>query len=210
MTVPGLQQFLSDYPGMRVLPVTSTELVLEGDFEFGAITEGRPEIGDSYCLRIRVPEQFPAEIPTVVELEERIPRSPDWHVNPDGSLCLGSPLRLLMKLASEPTLAGFASRCLVPYLYATTHKAKFGGPFPFSELKHGRTGELEDYMELLALKRPEQVQRAIRLLGMKKRHANKEACPCDCGQRLGKCAFNKRLNRIRQLTNRSWFQRIGR
>jgi hypothetical protein len=40
------------------------------------------------------------------------------RINPDETLCLGSPLRLMMLVHAEPTLSGFASNCIVPYLYS--------------------------------------------------------------------------------------------
>lgn len=204
--IPGLREFLLDYPAMSLLPITDSTVAVLGKFPFLARAKDRPEISDSYRVRIVVPKGFPCDIPIVTELGNRIPRNGDFHVNPDGSLCLGSPLRLLLKVSNAPTLLGFASQCLIPYLYAISHKLKFGGPLPFSELKHGRLGEFEDYMELFSLKRPEQVQRAIRLLGMKKQRANKAPCPCDCGRRVGKCSFNKELHKMRKLASRSWFR----
>jgi len=193
---------------MAVRPISGPEIVIEGEFRFVAVAKDRPEISDSYQLRITVPHQFPEHIPAVTEIGHRIPRVGNFHVNPDATLCLGSPLRLLLKLSNEPTLPGFASSCLIPYLYAISHKLNYGGSLPFSELKHGTVGALEDYMELLGLRRPEQAMRAIKLLGMKKRKANKSSCPCDCGQRVGKCPFNKRLKRFRQLASRTWFRQL--
>jgi hypothetical protein len=194
---------------MTLLPVVGKGVVIEGQFQFVATAGDHPEVSDAYRLRIAVPADFPAALPSVTELDLKIPRNGDFHVNPDGSLCLGSPLRLLLKLSKEPALPGYASRCLVPYLYAISHKLRFGGRLPFDELKHGRPGEIEDYVELLGLKRADQAERAIRLLGMKKRIANKAACPCECGQRVGKCVFNKKLHKMRRLTSRSWFRALS-
>lgn len=193
---------------MAVQPISGPEVAIEGEFRFTAVAKDRPQISDSYQLRITVSDRFPEQIPKVVEYGHRIPRTGSFHVNPDATLCLGSPLRLLLKLSAEPTLPGFASRCLIPYLYAISHKLSFGGKLPFSELKHGAIGALEDYMELFELRRPEQAERAIRLLGMKKRRANKLPCPCNCGKRLGKCSFNKRLGKIRRYASRSWFRQL--
>ena len=193
---------------MALRPISGAEIVIEGEFRFAAVAKDRPQISDSYHLRITVPDHFPERIPTIMELGRKIPRTGSFHVNPDATLCLGSPLRLLLKLSSEPTLPGFASFCLVPYLYAISHKLKFGGQLPFSELKHGKIGELEDYMELLALRSPEQASSAIRMLGMKKQRANKQPCPCGCGRRLGECSFNKRIRGLRLLANRSWFRHL--
>lgn len=93
----------------------------------------------------------------------------------------------------------------MPYLYAATHKERFGGAFVFDELTHGSTGVLQDYMQLFDLKLPEQVRMAWRLLGMKERRASQCPCPCGCGQRLGRCSFNERLLPYRTMASRSWF-----
>ena len=204
--VPGLSVFLKDYPHMSLRPTSRPGLVVQGSFHFAAKYEGYPEITDSFELRIVVPPAFPEDLPEVTELRQKIPRNCDFHVNPDATLCLGSPLRLLWNLSRHPSLPGFASHCLVPYLYAMSHKLQFGGGFIFSELKHGPEGIIEDYLDMFGLSNPEQVRRVLRLLGMKKRSANKEPCPCECGNRLGRCRFNRKMRMFRQRASRSWFE----
>ncbi len=204
--LPGLRAFLKDYPHMSIRPASFPGLVIRGPFHFTARHEGKPEITDSFDLRIAVPPAFPCDLPKVTELAKRIPRNGDFHVNPDTTLCLGSPLRLLSRLSKHPSLPGFASYCLVPYLYAVTHKLQFGGELLFSELKHGTEGIIEDYLDLFGLSNPEQARSVLRLLGMKKRSANKEPCPCECGKRLGRCRFNRKMREFRQRASRSWFR----
>src|SRR5205823_1562005 len=120
----------------------------------------------------------------------RIPRTGEYHVNTsDNTLCLGSPLSLLLKLSKKPTIDGFAESCLVPYLFAISRKLKNGGPLPFGELAHGRKGLRDDYAFLFGLRQPQNVGRVLQLLGMKKRRANKLPCPCGCRKRLGRCRF---------------------
>jgi hypothetical protein len=157
-------------------------------------------------LEIEVPPGFPKALPRVTETGGRIPRHGDYHVNSDGTLCLGSPLRLLLKLSNAPTLQGFASSCLVPYLFAMSHKLRNGGPLLFGELAHETPGLIADYLDLFQLRRPEQVTEVLRALGIKKRRANKLPCPCGCGVRLGRCKFNARIRGFRTLANRSWFR----
>ena len=94
----------------------------------------------------------------------------------------------------------------MPYLFAMSHKLQSGGPFAFDELQHGTKGILIDYADLFGLKTPEQARYALALLGMKKRRANKQPCPCDCGKRLGQCKFNARLRQFRQIASRGWFR----
>lgn len=205
--IPGLHEFLRDYPLMSVRPARGVHLRLRGRFGFSAAHAGVGEIEDSFALQIDVPSLFPRELPKVTETEGRIPRTGGYHVNQgDGTLCLGSPLSLLLRLAKRPTLSGFAANCLVPYLFAISHKLNSGGPLPFGELAHGSKGMLADYAQLLGLKQPEQAKAALRLLGMKKRRANKLPCPCGCGLRLGRCKFNFRLREFRGLASRTWFR----
>lgn len=203
---PGLGEFLEQYPGMAIHPCAMPGLQLRGTLSFHAQPPGKPEITDAYSLAIMVPPAFPASLPTVIESGGQIPRGEDYHVNPDDTLCLGSPLRLLLKLAKQPTLLGYADGCIVPYLYAISHKLRFGGPFVFDELDHGAPGALADYMDLFGVKQPAQARAIWTLLGMKERHANKKPCPCGCGQRLGRCGFRQRLREIRALASQTWFR----
>ena len=206
LVVPGIQEFLQDYPGMAIRPTQEgSMLTLSGTFDFSAKFGESKEITDSYRLLILVPDSFPRSIPEVKEIGNKIPRNGDYHVNSDDTLCLGSRLRLLLKISSKPTLNGFTEECLVPYLYAVSHKLSFGGKFLFSDLSHGTLGELRDYVDLFGLKELEQARATLYLLTMKKRLANKHPCPCGCGRRLGKCSFNDRLKRIRDLADRNWF-----
>jgi len=203
---PGLGEFLEQHPGMAIHPCATSGLQLRGTLSFHAHPPGMPEITDTYSLAITVPPAFPASLPAVIETAGQIPRDEDYHVNPDDTLCLGSPLRLLLKLAKQPTLLGYADGCIVPYLYAISHKLRFGGPFVFNELAHGTPGALVDYMDLFGVKQPAQARAIWTLLGMKERHANKKPCPCGCGQRLGRCVFRQRLREIRALASQAWFR----
>lgn len=191
---------------MSLGPIRDSSTVLKGVFAFSAQLRGCIAITDSYHLQIVVPKSFPKAIPKVTELGRKIPRDGKHHVNQDdNSLCLGSPLRLLGKIFEKPNLVGFAESCLVPYLYAISHKLQHG-TFPFSELRHGEQGIVDDYLELFGLRKIEQVITAITLIGTKKRIANKKPCPCDCGLRLGKCRLHFKLNKYRTMTSRSRFK----
>jgi hypothetical protein len=204
--VPGLTEFLQEYPRMAVRPSNGTSLVLRGRLAFTAHSDEHGKISDEYSLSVEVARDFPESIPRVTETQRKIPRNGEYHINSDDTLCLGSPLRLLLQLSSVPTLVGFAEKCLIPHLFAISHKLRRGGPLPFGELAHGLPGILIDYMDLFKLEKPEQAFRAIQLLGLKKRRANKHACPCGCKRRLGKCQFNFRMRKFRELSERSWFR----
>lgn len=205
-TLNGLSQFLKDYPGMSIAPCSDTGLILRGKFSFIANAPDTEELEDNFKLEITVLEPFPQTLPLVKELDSKIPRNGDFHVNPDGSLCLGSPLRLLKKVHEAPSLTGFAERCLVPYLYAVSYKLKHGGDFIFGELAHGNAGIVQDYSIMLDLQEKQQIVQATQLLGIKKRLANKKPCPCGCGKRLGVCPFRYKLIEFRKMAPASWFR----
>lgn len=205
----GLHEFLRSYPRMAVKPASSPELHIEGLFEFTGSSATNGSIADCYNLSVVVPSIFPRDLPIVEELDHKVPRNGAYHVNPGGSLCLGSRLRLLFELARKPTLVGFADNCLVPYLFGVSHKLRHGGKFPFGELPHGLPGELIDYMNLFGLRTQEQARIVLRYLAIKKRRANKLPCPCGCNRRLGACHFNRRVRQFRKLAERSWFRSLS-
>ena len=197
----GLDDFLLEYPGMSVIVDLSSDLVLRGEFEFSARFKNDPEVRDVFSLEIRVPEKFPAGLPTVKELAGKVPRDGKHHINPDNTLCLGSPLRLRTLIVDDPTLPGFAVNCIVPFLYWISSKK-----FAAGELEHGKPGVIADYTSLFVLSDPKQVVLALKLLGMKRRQANKKPCPCGCGKRFGKCNYRFLLNCFRDAAPRWWYR----
>ena len=81
---PGLRDFLRDYPLMAIRPSAEGHLRLKGRFVFVAHHAKEGEIQDSFTLQIDLPKAFPKDLPKVRETEGRIPRTGDYHVNPDG------------------------------------------------------------------------------------------------------------------------------
>lgn len=204
--VPDLQEFLSDYPQMRLEPICGDTLTLSGHLNFTATYAEVGTVTDSFLLQIDIPAGFPELVPSVTETGKRIPCAGEFHVNPNRTLCLGSPLRLREKLARNPTLCGFTHSCLIPYLFAVSHILNNGGAMVFDELRHGNPGKLDDYADIFGLSTHQQTMDALRLLGMKKRLANKQPCPCGCRKRLGVCRLHMTLAPLRKLASRRWFQ----
>jgi hypothetical protein len=166
------------------------------------VISGKARISDCYELEIRIPEAFPLGIPVVFETGGRVRIS--YHHLRDGSLCLGSETRLRLMLAEGLSLVGFVERCVIPYLYRYSY-LKMYGEAPFEDLEHGPSGIAEDLRLLLGLRRESEVLPFVRLLAMRKRHANKERCPCGSGSRLGRC-HHRLANRLRGRLGRYWFR----
>jgi hypothetical protein len=196
-----LEELLVNQPGLRIIP-SSADLVIAGRLEFTAEMSGKTRISDSYEIEIRIPDEFPQKIPVVFETKGRIPRQ--YHHLQDGSLCLGSETRLRFMLSGGLSLAAFVERCVIPYLYRYSHWKAYGEA-PFEDLAHGVDGIKEDLRLLFGLGDAGDVLACVRLLGMKKRVANKEPCPCRSGSRVGRC-HHRSLNVLRKRLGRYWFQ----
>ena len=199
-----VEKFLTENPRLALRPCASG-ILIKGVYGFH-VQVGSLQIEDEFDVSISIPESFPKELPSVVETGRRIPRLPQFHVNADGTLCVGSPVRILTLQSKSPTVQGFVEHCLNPYLAAISHKLKHGGDLIFGELEHGAAGELADYAKLVGLKSTTQVRHFMWCLGKRRRVANKTPCPCNCGRRLGKCTFNKQVLNLRRMAPRSWFK----
>lgn len=206
MELFGAIKFLQEHPEMSFGPLRNGELLLKGILRFKAKYKDLPDIEDSYNLEIVVPKNFPFQLPKVTELDKKIPRVHYYHVNLDNTLCVGTPLRVIIKLGRSATINGYVNQLLIPYLYAVSHKLQYGGKFVFGELGHDFVGLYDDYYDVLGLTRPHQVVYALKLLSMQKREANKYTCPCECGKRLVECKFHDKLNRLRKVAPKSYYK----
>jgi hypothetical protein len=201
----GIENFLREYPGMSIVPSRSDNLFLKGELSFDAQFQDH-RIADAYQLKIEIPYDFPRRIPRVWELDRKIPRDGNFHINPDETLCLGSPLQIAKRLSSNPTLCGFTRHCLVPFLFAVSKKRRDGLPFFMGELQHGVAGIIDDYQRLFKVDSKEKIFEVLRLASQKRRYANKRPCACGCGKRLGVCSLRTEVNNLRKTLPRSWFR----
>jgi hypothetical protein len=197
----GVEELLQKYPELRLHPSMNGHTMIAGNLEFSAQTRGQKLISDRYEISISIPPSYPRETPSVRETASRIPRN--FHKLDTGHLCLGSPTRLRLILAETHSLLSFVERCVVPYLYGYS-LAEGGGILPFGELSHGTRGLRDDLAAMLGLEDERALVAFIRLLALKKRHANKLPCPCGTGLRLGRC-HNQKLNMFRDKLGRRWF-----
>lgn len=197
-----LAEFRERFPQLRLTHLRDCGLRFEGNLTFRAAKEGHREILDSYQIQGMVPPQYPTDYAQVEEIGGRIPR--DYHKLENGSLCLGSDIRILIETTKDSSLLGFVDRLVIPYLYNFSCFER-KEEMPVGELEHGPLGLIQDYEDLFNLKGARQCVEALYLLGMKKRDANKKFCPCGCGKRLGRC-YCKNLNPLREVASRSFFK----
>lgn len=198
--LPGL---LNIHHGLSVRPLVDHRLRISGCLSFSATARGCERINDEYKVDISVPSSFPDNPPVVRETAGRIPRR--FHMNSDGSLCLGSATRLRLVLLLSPTLVTFIEQLLIPYLYGFSFYERKGF-LPFGELGHGKKGLLADFSELFGIEGSDATLEMIRFTSMKRRLANKQLCPCGSGRRVGRC-HNLKINALRSKLGRAWFRK---
>ena len=200
-----LHQFLASKPKMRLTSYDDNGVTIEGEYDVHAQMEGFNAIHDTYSLKLHFPKWYPREIPTVLEVGHRIKRDSDHHTYGDGSFCLGSEINIKAILSEAATISDFVDRVLSPFLYSISYKLKYG-IFPYGDLAHGEAGLIDDYEKLFQIQGKKSVIGVLNVLGKRKRVANKLACPCCCGRRLGKCDYRFNLEEWRHLDKRRWFR----
>lgn len=193
-------ELLDRHPELSIEEMTGDVLVLSGGLGFDATAPDGSAMRDAFEVRIVVPHDMPKRMPQVWDTGRRIPTS--FHRLANGSFCLGSPTRLRLAIGRELSIVTFVDRCLVPYLFSYAHFEKHG-TMPFGELDHGDKGLIADFETLFRVRSAEACAGMLSLAGRKKRVANRRACPCKSGMRLGSC-HHLYVNDVRARLGRAW------
>jgi hypothetical protein len=195
---------------MRLEPLGSdASLVVSGKIQLNHKYQNYPTIACWMNLRLTIPSEYPRVPPVLEEIGGVIPKNGDFHVNPDGTICLGSPFRLHIALAKDSCINKFYQIFFIPYAYAALLKLQHNIDFIFGELSHGSKGELEDFSDIFCVEDKESVVACLKALSQKKRIANKCTCPCGCGKRLGACKIHYTINQYRNLVPRKQYSKFA-
>ena len=156
-----------------------------------AIVEGVLQLNENgicveaFLVRIEIMNLPGGDFPKVYEMGGRIPRKEEYHVNGDGSLCLGVPEQLWMDMKGRFDLLAFIEGPLRSFLLSAREKQRTG-KWPHKERAHGEAGIREFYGEWFGTSDPGHVLGIIDVLTSKtiKGHW---ACPCGSGMPIRKC-----------------------
>ncbi|WP_031482027.1 SEC-C domain-containing protein [Maridesulfovibrio frigidus] len=159
-----------------------------GDIGFSS-TVGGVSIKDRYQIEIHIPLEYPDHLPVVREVGGRI--SKDFHINPDGTLCLAAEIEVKRRFVKRPTLKHFIEDLVIPFLFQHSFFAKYG-KMPFGELSHGAKGTTEFYCDFFEV---EDEVTALVLLKViaENNYRGHHQCPCGSGRLLRKCHGAKLL-----------------
>lgn len=132
-------KLLTDYPRLGLIS-KDNRTVLGGDFE---LYDESNTFLDSYKVEICPTDAYPYQFPLVYEIGKKLPINIDWHVYPDGHLCIKTIPEEQITCARGITLKYFLEEELKPYLFNQVHRRTFG--YYKSERSHGMRGVLEFY-----------------------------------------------------------------
>lgn len=155
----------------------------EGYILYGTIFIENNDIKDKYEIEISIPSDYPNKIPTVQEVEGKIPKK--FHRNPDGTLCLETPLRIYKNFRKCETLKNFIDSLIVPYLYSFSYYKQYG-KLPFGEHRHGAEGILEDYKNEFGVTENFKALKLLKILAEDNCRGH-HLCPCGSGEKLRNC-----------------------
>jgi hypothetical protein len=177
------------YPDLVCRDITDG-IAIEGNLELYAECNDIP-ITDTYQIRIKISRQFPAILPEVWELTNKIPRK-YGHFFSNGTLCLGVKTEILLNLIEYPSLLYFVEHFLVNYLYSASYWMKYAA-MPFGERSHG-DGVFEFYKERLDVETDGQVLSILKAVtGKNFQYRGHLLCPCMSGAIMRKCKHKKFL-----------------
>lgn len=198
-----IESFLCEYSEFSINPIINNEFILKGELQRVITYKENEPLKLFYSLSIHFSADYPSEPPIIYENKNQIQKVSSNHINPDGSFCLGSPIRLKLVLKKTPDFKYFFESCVLPYLYAVTMNQQHGKGFIFGELDHGNEGLISDFQDLFHLEKPTQVFYMLKVLSTRKKIANKMNCPCECGKRVTKCNYFNYVVRMRKTFTRS-------
>lgn len=173
-----------------VLSTTYPELVVVGEKGIVRIRGTFPivhdgEVLDKFLMELRVPPNFPKEIPILREIGGRVPCIPDRHTNSNGDSCPLVPEEWLLLPREKRTVLTFLDGPVRNFFLFQALKER-GQPWPWGERSHGRQGLLEAYGELVGMRTETAIVKCLGYLTAKKIKGH-WSCPCGSGRSLRDC-----------------------
>ena len=141
---------------------------------------------DRFDVRIQIPAGFPVEEPKVWELEARIPRTEDRHMNGNSGECCLTVWEAWRASTTEQTFETFMEGPVADFFLGQS-MVELGDDWPFDELPHGRPGIVKAFAEVIGhVDSEEEVAAYLKILSRKQLKGHL-LCPCGSGKIIRKC-----------------------
>lgn len=179
----------NSYPKLGDLANDGGLLKSEGEID---IIDPSGILWRTFKVRIHIPQEYPNVLPSIFETGGQLQRAPDWHINGDGSCCVGPTAKVFRKLDFNLTLIRWLGQVVLPYLFDQVYKLETGN-YAGKEYSHGKKGLIEDYMLWWNLKKPEEVIHKLRLITGEVKIQRNEKCFCGSNIKYKKCHLRSEL-----------------
>ncbi|MCG8811885.1 SEC-C domain-containing protein [Tenacibaculum finnmarkense] len=142
---------------------------------------------DKYNLKVDI-SKCSNNFPKVFEIDERIPRKADRHINSDSSLCFTTaPNEEILTKTLVKDLESFFKLILIPYLINNSYfeinkKYKYGGYH-----HHPIYSIYETYVDILGINNGKQVVDVLQKIANGKKFRPNELCYCGSAKKIKKC-----------------------
>jgi hypothetical protein len=178
-----------NYPTL-VVSITDNLVYIRGTIR---IRDDKNIVLDSFQIEIKVPYNFPQEIPEVREIGNRIPTIPDRHFEQDGKACLCFRDALFIYWSEKSTILDFMKKLVEPFFLWQIEYEVSGGKNKDKAYAHGMDGAYQFYKEILNTDDIKVVYKFVEYLTKKKvkGHWN---CYCGSGQKMRDCHFELMKN----------------
>ena len=164
----------SIYPGLSEPVSIDREFIIVGTVDI--IDKNNTNWG-TYEVKIVIPADYPMRIPILYETGGKIERLPEWHVNANGSCCLGPPAKIYMELFDGITLLNWLNKLVIPFL--ANHILKFKtGQYVDGEYSHGKIGIIEFYRKWLRTENYNEILRKLKYITGDVAYGRNDKCFC--------------------------------
>ncbi|WP_370409233.1 hypothetical protein [Tenacibaculum dicentrarchi] len=166
---------LQKYP---LLTFKSEESCFVGEIEI--------EEDDKYNLKIDINNT--SSFPKVYELNDRIPKKADRHINPDYSLCFTTKANEQILLKTQvKNLISFFDLILVPYLLNNSFY-EINKSYIFGEYSHNHhISTYETYCDILSINNFHLISTLLNEVSKGRKIRPNEICYCGSGLKIKKC-----------------------
>lgn len=164
------------------------------------IKDSKNVILGSFLVDIKIPHNFPQEIPEVREIGNKIPPIPDRHFEKDGKACLCFRDAVFLYWDDESTIVDFMKKFVEPFFVWQIEYVASDGQNKSKALLHGSDGAIQFYKRILHTDNIEAIYRFVNYLTKRKVKGHWD-CFCGSGKKMRDCHFGlmkKHKGKIRE------------
>ncbi len=182
-------QIKNEYPALVVF-IKKNTVYIRGNLQL--LDESKKRIIDRFAIEIELPAKYPNGLPKVRELNGRIPKIADRHINEDDEdICLFLPDERYKHYPEGASIIDFIKGPVVSYFLGQVCYEQTG-KLPTGERSHGIRGIIEFYSEELKVNDVSFIKRFLEYLS-KPRLKGHWPCYCGSGKKMRHCHLNQIL-----------------